>query len=211
MIHITRKEINSFDTRYRANLINSVTGYKSANLVGTISSDGITNLAIVSSVIHMGSNPPLIGFIQRPVTVRRDTYENISAKGYYTINHIHGEFIEKAHQTSARFDKDISEFDACDLHEEYLAGFEAPYVQESKIKIGMKLVQEIPIECNGTILMIGEVIDMHISELSLGKNGNLDLNIINDVCISGLDTYHKVSYKASFSYARPNQSLSLAK
>jgi len=75
----------------------------------------------------------------------------------------------------------------------------------------MKLVQEIPIERNGTILMIGEVIDMHISELSLEKNGNLDLNIINDVCISGLDTYHKVSYKASFSYARPNQSLSLVK
>jgi flavin reductase (DIM6/NTAB) family NADH-FMN oxidoreductase RutF len=210
MIHITRKEINSLDTRYRVNLINSITGYKPANLIGTISPDGVSNLAIISSVIHMGSNPPLIGFIQSPLTVKRDTYENISANGYYTINHIHGEFIEKAHQTSAKFDSDISEFVACDLTEEYLAGFAAPYVKESKVKMGMKLVQEIPIEQNGTILMIGEVIDLHVSELSLEKNGNLDLNVINDVCISGLDTYHKVSVKASLSYARPNHEVSIA-
>jgi len=57
--------------------------------------------------------------------------------------------------------------------------------------------------------MIGEVIDLHVSELSLEKNGKLDLNIINDVCISGLDTYHKVTYKASLSYAKPNQTVSL--
>ena len=211
MIHITRKEINSLDKRYRANLINSVTGYKSANLIGSISPDGITNLTIVSSVIHLGSDPPLIGFIQRPVTVRRDTYENITKNGYFTINHVHGEFIEKAHQTSAKFDGNISEFDACGLNQEYLADFKAPYVRESKIKLGMRLVQETPIYQNGTILMIGEIVDLHISELSLEKNGSLDLNIINDVCISGLDTYHQVSYKASLSYAKPNQSVSLVK
>jgi len=209
MIHITRKEIDSLETRYRANLINSVTGYKPANLIGTRSKEGVTNLTIVSSVIHMGSNPPLIGFMQRPVTVQRDTYENIVENQYYTINHVHGEFIEKAHQTSARFDREVSEFEACELQEEYLGGFQAPFVKESKVKLGMKLVKEIPIEQNGTILMIGEVIDLHVSELSLEKNGKLDLNIINDVCISGLDTYHKVTYKASLSYAKPNQTVSL--
>ena len=210
MIHISRKEIDSLDTRYRANLINSITGYKSANLIGTISPKGISNLAIISSVIHMGSNPPLIGFIQRPLSVKRDTYENISANGYYTINHIHGEFIEKAHQTSAKFESDVSEFDACGFNEEYLSGFKAPYVRESKVKFGLRLVQEIPIKQNGTIMMIGEVVDLHISELSLEKNGSLDLNVINDVCISGLGTYHKVSNKTSLSYARPNQLVSIA-
>ena len=210
MIHISRKEIDSLDTRYRANLINSIAGYKSANLIGTISKEGVSNLAIISSVVHMGSNPPLIGFIQRPLTVKRDTYENIVSNEFYTINHIHGEFIEKAHHTSAKFESDISEFDACGLNEEFLAGFMAPYVQESKVKFGMRLVQQIPIKQNGTILMIGEVVDLHISELSLEKNGKLDLNIINDVCISGLDTYHKVSNKTSLSYARPNQSVSIA-
>ena len=205
MLHITRKEIDSLERLYRANLINSISGYKSANLIGTISNDGITNLTVVSSVVHLGSNPPLLGFVQRPLTVRRDTYENIKDNGYYTINHIHGEFIEKAHQTSAKFDSDVSEFDACGFGKEYLNGFLAPYVKESKVKMSMRLIQEIPIQQNGTILMIGEIIDLHVTEHCLEKNGSLDLNLVNDVSISGLDTYHKVSHKASFSYAKPNQ------
>jgi flavin reductase (DIM6/NTAB) family NADH-FMN oxidoreductase RutF len=209
MIRISRSEIDALDKIYRANLINSITGYKPANLIGTVSKEGITNLTIISSVFHMGSNPPLIGFMQRPVTVRRDTYDNIKETDYYTINHVHGEFIEKAHQTSARFDKDVSEFEACDISEQYLNDFIAPYVKESKVKIGMKLVEEIPIVHNGTILMIGEIVDIHLPDQCLEKDGNLDLNLVNDVCISGLSTYHKVSHKASFSYAKPNQQLQL--
>lgn len=204
MRYLSRNEIDALDKRYRANLINSITGYKSANLIGTISEKSATNLAIVSSVLHMGSNPPLIGFMQRPLTVKRDTYENIRQTGYYTINHIHGEFVEKAHQTSAKYPPEISEFETCDLGFEFLKGFQAPYVQESKVKIGMKLVDEIPIRYNGTILMIGEIIDVHLSDHCLEKNGSLDLNVINDVCISGLDTYHKVSHKVTLRYARPN-------
>lgn len=209
MIRITCKEIDSLDKIYRANLINSITGYKPANLIGTRSADGISNLAIISSVVHLGSNPPLIGFVQRPVTVIRDTYENIKATGYYTINHIHGEFISNAHQTSARFDKDVSEFDACEIGEEYLNGFYAPYVKESKVKFGLKLKQEIPIEQNGTILIIGEIVEIHLSEQCLEKDGNLDLNVVNDVCISGLSIYHRVSHKASFTYAKPDQPVGL--
>ncbi len=209
MLTITRSEIDSLEKIYRANLINSITGYKPANLIGTVSNEGISNLTIISSVFHMGSNPPLIGFMQRPVTVQRDTYENIMSTGYYTINHVHGEFIEKAHQTSARFDRNISEFEACDINEEYLNDFKVPYVKESKVKIGMKFVEEIPIVHNGTILIIGEIVDIHLPEQCLEKDGNLDLNIVNDVCISGLSTYHKVSHKASFSYAKPDQQLQL--
>jgi hypothetical protein len=73
----------------------------------------------------------------------------------------------------------------------------------------MRFVQEMPIVQNGTILIIGEIIDIHISNQCLEKDGNLDLNLVNDVCISGLSTYHKVSHKASFSYARPDQQLEL--
>ena len=186
MIRITRNEIDRLEKIYRANLINSITGYKPANLIGTVSEDGITNLTIISSVFHMGSNPPLVGYIQRPVTTPKDTYDNIKANKYYTINHVHGQFIEKAHQTSARFEKDVSEFETCGLTEEYLNGFKAPYVQESKVKIGMKLVEEIPIVHNNTILMIGEIIEIHLEEQTLEKDGNLDLNLVNDVCISGL-------------------------
>ena len=53
-------DIFNLDKVKRLKLINSITGVKPANLIGTRSSDGITNLAIFSSIVHLGSNPPLI-------------------------------------------------------------------------------------------------------------------------------------------------------
>jgi len=204
---IKRSDIDQMEKVYRLNLISSVTGYKPANLVGTQSESGNPNLTIISSVVHLGSNPPLIGFMQRPDTVRRDTYENIQKTGYYTINHIHTNFIEKAHQTSAKYDKDVSEFEACDIEISFLDKFHAPFVKESHIKVALKFLDEIAIPHNGTSMIVGEIMDIYIKGQCLEENGNLDLNAINDVCISGLDSYHTVTHKTSLSYAKPDKKL----
>ena len=82
------------DKIYRLNLINSCTGYKSANLIGTCSNEGILNLAVFSSITHLGSNPALLSFIVRPTIVPRDTYKNIIDNKFFTVNHIHVEDIE---------------------------------------------------------------------------------------------------------------------
>lgn len=207
MKHISRQEIDEMERIYRLNLINSVTGYKPANLVGTLSKDGIPNLTIISSVVHLGSNPPLVGFMQRPTTVRRDTYENICDTGFYTINHVHADFIEKAHQTSARYDRDVSEFEACSIEMSTENDFHAPFVKESRIKLAMKFLEEVPFRLNGTSMIVGEIQDVYLDDQCLEPNGNLDLNAIDDVCISGLDSYHAVQHKATFSYAKPDKAL----
>ena len=54
-MHYNEQDILNLDRMPRVNLISAITGVKPANLVGTISSDGIHNLAIFSSVVHMGS------------------------------------------------------------------------------------------------------------------------------------------------------------
>ena len=66
MQHITRGEIQSLNQRYRAQLINSLSGFKSANLIGTQDGEGKSNLAIISSVVHLGANPALVGFGNAP-------------------------------------------------------------------------------------------------------------------------------------------------
>lgn len=206
MKHFTSKKFGELGKIERANLINSVSGYKSANLIGTISASKQTNLAIFSSVVHIGANPPLLGFIMRPIAeVDRHTYENIKQTGVYTINHVHKSFVEKAHFTSAKFDREISEFAACKLSEEYLEDFAAPFVKESKIKIGLKFAEEIPIKLNNTILIIGEIKHLFLPEDSLLENGNVNLNSVEDVCISSLDTYHEVVEIAQLPFARPNK------
>ncbi len=205
MKHFTSKEFGELGKIERANLINSVSGYKSANLIGTISTSQQTNLAIFSSVVHIGANPPLLGFIMRPIAeVERHTYENIKQTGVYTINHVHKSFVEKAHFTSAKFEREISEFTACKLPEEFLEDFAAPFVKESKIKIGLKFAEEISIKLNNTILIIGEIKHLFLPEDSLCENGNVNLNSVEDVCISSLDTYHEVVEIAQFPFARPN-------
>lgn len=203
MINFTSERLKALDKRFRANLINSISGYKSANLIGTISDSGATNLAIFSSVVHLGANPPLLGFILRPIgEIERHTYENIKQNGVYTINHVHENFAEKAHWTSAKFERDESEFEKCGLTEEFIETFAAPFVAESQIKIGLKFVEEISINLNKTILIIGEIQHVILPENALLESGTVDLNTVADVAISGLDIYHRVEKIETFPYAR---------
>ena len=129
MLHYTRKDIDQMEKIFRLNLINSCTGYKSANLIGTQSADGKTNLAVFSSITHLGSNPPLIGFVLRPTTVPRDSYRNIKASSLFTVNHIHHDTVADAHHTSAKYPEDVSEFSKTDFEPEYIDGFAKGFVE----------------------------------------------------------------------------------
>lgn len=66
MLFYTESEIQSLERFYRANLINSLTGFKSVSLLGTVDQNGQTNLGVFSSIVHIGSDPALVGYINRP-------------------------------------------------------------------------------------------------------------------------------------------------
>ncbi|WP_299254466.1 flavin reductase [uncultured Aquimarina sp.] len=202
-MHYTKQQIASMDRVQRLKIVNAVSGIKPANLIGTIADDGKTNVAIFSSVVHLGSDPALMGFIMRPIgEVPRHTYENILQNGQYTINHVERSFVKNAHYTSAKLDRNDSEFEKCGLNEEYISEFEAPFVKESKLKIGLKFVEAINIRLNGTILMIGEIKHLIIPEKIIGDHLDLDLSITDTVGISGLNTYYALEKIAEYPYAR---------
>ena len=202
----TQEDIQQLEKRKRAQFINALSGIKSANLIGTRDNKGQENLCIVSSVFHLGSDPALLGFIQRPTSVERHTYENIIATGAYTINAVGESFVDKAHQTSARYPKEVSEFAATGLTAEYKDDFLAPYVKASALQIGMQLEQVIPLEINGTKLMIGSIQVVHTT-LHMDEDGYFSIPESEVVGISGLDTYVKTEKIARFSYAKPNETL----
>lgn len=205
-MHFRKTDLDQMGRIDRLNLINAVSGIKPANLIGTVSNTGQSNLAIFSSVVHLGSNPALLGFVVRPdQEVRRHSYENILACGVYTINHVHRAFIEQAHYTSAKFPAEVSEFQECQLTEEYLADFKAPFVQESQLKMGMKYVQSIPIELNRTVLVIGEIQELIVADVAVGEGMQLDLEKIEDVGISGLNSYYALEKIDQFPFARPHE------
>ena len=204
MRHLTAADIRAFERIYRLNLVNGLPGFKPANLVGTAAPDGATNLAIFSSVLHLGSAPPLLGMVTRPTTVPRHTYQNIKSSGCYTLNHVPVVMAANAHYTSADFSPDVSEFSVCGFTPEYRDGFPAPYVAESPLSIGLRLLEEHHIS-NGTVLLVGTVEHVYLQEEGLRADGTLDLAALGDACISGLDGYHAVAPPVRFGYARPGQ------
>ena len=197
----TSEQIKKLDKITRLKIINSVTGIKPGNLIGTINNKGQTNLAIFSSVVHLGSNPPLLGFISRPKGIEfGHTYRNIQENGQYTINHIHPEFIKNAHYTSAKLDAAVSEFEYCNLSEEYLKDFKAPFLKESTFKMGMCFKEAIDIKCNGTILVIGEIEHLLIPDTAI-ENNEVDLELSDSIGISGLNSYYSLKKIESYPYA----------
>jgi flavin reductase (DIM6/NTAB) family NADH-FMN oxidoreductase RutF len=204
MKHITRDIISQMEKIERLNIINSCTGYKSANLIATLSENGSSNVAVFSSITHLGSNPGLLGFIVRPTTAPRDTYLNIKSKGFFTVNHITLDMISDAHHTSANYDIGISEFDKTNLTEEYKEDLEIPFVKGSPIQLYCKYMNEYYIKENDTIHIIASIEHIFYNENMEHKDGWLQLDKGNVVAINGLDGYCLPKLMDRFEYARPN-------
>lgn len=205
MIAISKESIIQMEKVPRLNLINSCTGYKSANLIATKSKTGQSNVAIFSSVTHLGSEPPLIGFIMRPTTVPRDTYQNIKDLGYFSVNHVTEAMIADAHHTSANYDAGISEFDKTQLEEEYKTGIAIPFVKGSPVQLYCKYLNEYYIQENDTIHIIASIEKLFFEEELQHEDGWLQLDKADVVTVNGLDGYCLPKLVDRFQYARKEQ------
>lgn len=200
--YILLEEIKQLEQRFRTNLINSLTGFKSVALIGTQSKAGTTNVAIFSQIIHVGANPPLLGILFRPHTVPRHTLENILATRDFTINHIQASFVRQAHHTSANWDS--SEFDACGFTPQYSRNLSAPYVQQANIKIGLQLAERKDLDTNGTVFIVGAVQELMLPGEVIAPDGYVDLEQAGSLTCSGLDAYHQTQKVVRLSYAKPD-------
>jgi flavin reductase (DIM6/NTAB) family NADH-FMN oxidoreductase RutF len=203
MKSIKSEEISQMEKQYRISLINSLIGFRSLNMLGTTSNDGITNLCIISSTFHLGANPPLIGLVIRPEREHNDTLRNIKSTGQYTLNNVLPEWYMQAHQTSASYPSGVSEFDACHFKKHYVPGFKAPFVAESNIRIGLELREVIDIEINGTTLVIGEIIHILIEDGLITADGTVDHTKAETMTVAGLDTYFLPQPVGQLAYAKP--------
>lgn len=202
---LRKSDINNLERKYRINLINSISGVKPANLIGTRSTLEQDNLAIFSSVVHLGANPAQLGMVMRPQTDKtKDTFANIQETDYYTINHVSSDFIQKAHYTSAKLERNESEFDRMKLSQEFIDGFWAPFVKESVVKIGMKHLETIPLP-NGCLFIVGEVQMLALPDEIINHKGQINLEQYNAVGIAGLNSYYALSHLETYPYVRVDE------
>lgn len=203
MRYYSLDEIKNWERFYRANFINCLTGFKPVSLVGTVSKEGVPNLSVVSSVVHLGADPALIGYINRPLAAAPDTIQNIRDTGHYTVNHISDAFFTKAHQCSAKYAPEVNEFEAVGLESQFEEGNPAPFVLESPVKYHLKLVEIVPITHNQTFFVIGALQAVFLSETLVEADGFINLEQAGSMLSLGLDGYAHATMVQRLPYARP--------
>jgi flavin reductase (DIM6/NTAB) family NADH-FMN oxidoreductase RutF len=185
--------LDKLELAHKVNLMNALPGAKSVNLIGSIDEQRRENLAIFSTVIHLGSNPGLLGFIHRPIRYYGHTLKNIQSNRYYTINVVNSDIQSQAHQTSEKYPAEESEFLATGLSCIYHDNFKAPFVKESKIKCGLEVSSILPIEENGTFLVIGKVELVIIDDQFIQDNNAFDHISAKTLSVYNFDDYSLLS------------------
>lgn len=201
----TTSDFAEFPKEFRRNFMNCLSGFKSLCLCGTMNQEGVPNLSLISSVIHVGANPPLMGMLMRPETVKRDTIENIQKSGLFTLNHVNPEILEAAHQASARYQVDVSEFEETNLTPLIHDKFSAPFVKESVLRIGLSFQERHTILANATTLIVGKIVVIETDKRAIKEDGFIDLEELRSITVSGLDSYHSTNHLKRLSYARPGE------
>jgi flavin reductase (DIM6/NTAB) family NADH-FMN oxidoreductase RutF len=202
--HFSIASIRDWDRFKRANFVNSLSGFRPVSLIATINEQGVSNLGVFSNIVHLGADPALIAFINRPREAAPHTIRNIEIRGKYTINHIHPAFVEKAHQCSAKYPDGVNEFHEVGLTPDYKDDFSIPYVAESRVQMGLELSEIIPLK-NGTFLVVGNLVNAYVSEEALGNDGFINLAKTDSLVSLGLDGYYQVNPLQRYTYAKPDK------
>jgi flavin reductase (DIM6/NTAB) family NADH-FMN oxidoreductase RutF len=200
-------EIESLERFYRIALVNSLAGGKALVLVGTQDENGKPNLAPFNSLVHVGAKPPLLGLVFRPLTEHvGQTWKNLVATGACTLNAVHAGIREAAHQCSAKYPVGASEFAATGLtpleqHWPDARPFPAPFVAESRVRLGCTLVESHPIRANGTRFAVLAVQSIAVPESALGEDGFVDPAATGSLSAVGLDGYAPLGAVGRLPYA----------
>ena len=65
-------------------------------------------------------------------------------------------------------------------------------MKESNLKMGLRYIESVHIEANDTFLVVGEIEHLILPTNAMDGQGYIDLEVINDVGISGLNSYYEL-------------------
>ncbi len=205
MSYFNITDILGMEKSFRTTFMNSIAGFKSLQMVGTVNEDGKTNLSLFNSIFHVGANPPYLGMVVRPDGNEHETISNIMRTKVYTLNNVLEKDYLAAHQTSARYLAGVSEFAECGFSEEYISNFKAPFVKESNVKIGLEFKEILPFSLHQTKIVIGEVTHVLLEGDLISEDGFVDLNKAHSLTVAGLDAYYSTNFIGRLMYAKPGK------
>ena len=160
--------------RFRVDEIGDTEGYKLTTglvvprpigWIGTISAEGIPNLAPYSFFNAVSGVPPTFVFSPGRST-RRDTLANVREVGEFTINIVSVEVMEAMSASSASFGPDVDEFAEVGLTAVPSVNVRPPMVGECKANIECVVTDIVDIGHPelGNGLVIGEAVEFLVAE-----------------------------------------------
>jgi flavin reductase (DIM6/NTAB) family NADH-FMN oxidoreductase RutF len=206
MSPLTPREWEGWAPRRRAQFFNSLGGPRQAGLLTTLSPEGVANAAVFSQTLHVGSNPPRLGFLFRPLTHQHHGLRQLRHQGAFGFNLLAGgpDVALRLHQCSAAYPEGASELEATAFPWSPFDQLPAPRLHDAAVAYGLHLREEHALS-NGTVLVVGEVAELHLAAgIQPGDDGFVRLPA-HLLLAQGLDGYHHATPLLRAAYAQPDR------
>lgn len=175
--------------------------------VGTVSAQGIPNLAPFSFFNGVSANPPSVVFSvanRRDGSVK-DTLRNVIAVPEFTISTVSFAQGESMNATSAELPYEVSEFAQCQIPSMPSERIRPPRVADAKIAMECVVHQLVPVGDGplAATLVIGRIVLMHLEHDVLDPQGDPDPRIVDTIGRMGGDGYCRTMER--FPLKRPTE------
>jgi flavin reductase (DIM6/NTAB) family NADH-FMN oxidoreductase RutF len=155
--------------------------------VGTVSPDGVANVAPHSFFTVAGVIPPIIQFTS---VGRKDSLNNAQATGEFTVSIASEPLFEQVNATATNFPPDVDEFAAVGLHAEASERVKPPRVAESPAAFECKL--EDVRAFGETYVVFGRVVLAVVDEAAVGPDGLATIGGLNPLARLGRDEWSTI-------------------
>ncbi|WDS38150.1 flavin reductase family protein [Pseudoxanthomonas sp.] len=175
--------------------------------IGSVSPDGVRNLAPYSFFNAFGDSPPIIGFSS---SGWKDSVRNVEASGVFTWNLATRAQADVMNLSSAPFASDVDEFERTGLTPVPGQVVNAPFVAGSPASFECRLTQLIQLtDVAGSALdqwlVLGEVVGVHIDKRYL-VDGIYDTAAAAPILrAGGRGSYAQITPEAMFEMVRPTR------
>lgn len=176
--------------------------------IGTVSAEGIRNLAPYSFFNMVARYPPT--FVVAPLLdARKDTLNNVKATGVFTVNIVTEETVVAMNASAASLPAEVDEFDACGLTAVKADTSDAPLVAEAVANFECTVKHMIPLGAEpednraSGMLIIGEAQNIHVAERVIDDAFHIDQRELHAIGRLAGGYYTKVS-DGLFTIERPS-------
>ena len=165
-------DFTRLDARTRYKLLCATVAPRPIAWVSTMGPDGVLNAAPFSFFNVMGEDPALLVFAighRTPadqLTERKDTGENIRARGEFVVNLVTEDTVTAMNDTAADLLPHEDEFAHAGLTPAASVHIAVPRIAEARVAYECRLLQLIPVGAGRTIVL-GEALALHVDDAAV--------------------------------------------